>query len=430
MEKYIIKGGKKLYGEVEISGGKNAVGAIIPAAVMVQGICTIENVPSISDVKWFIEILTYMGAKVTYLNKTTIQIDSTNINSYIADYEQVRKMRASYYLMGALLSRFNNAKVGLPGGCNFGDRPIDLHIKGFELLGANVVMEHGIVNISAEKLTGTSVYLDIASVGATINIMLAAVRAEGQTIIENAAKEPHIVDVANFLNAMGADIKGAGTDIIKIKGVDQLYGGTYTIIPDQIEAGTYMALAAAVGGKVTVKNIIPKHMESISAKLSEAGVDIEEFDDSIIVSRTKPLNKVNIKTLPYPGFPTDMQPQMTALLCLAKGTSIITEGIFDHRFRYVDELRRLGAKLEVDGKVCIVEGIDNYLGAVVHACDLRAGIALVIAGLAAEGITEVQGIEHIERGYEELLSKLQALGASIKKISTNETGKNLNNMIG
>jgi UDP-N-acetylglucosamine 1-carboxyvinyltransferase len=415
MEKYVIRGGKKLYGDVEISGGKNAAVAIIPATVLIKGVCTIENVPDINDVKLLLEILKQMGAKVKTPDKTTVQIDCTNIVSYVEDYESARKMRASYYFIGALLGRFSSAKIGLPGGCDFGVRPIDLHIKGFEMLGAKISIEHGIVNAYAENLIGTTIYMN-ASVGATINIMLAAVRAKGLTIIENAAKEPHIVDVANFLNAMGADIKGAGTDVIKIKGVDELFGGTYAIIPDQIEAGTFMVAAGAIGGRVIIRNVITKHLESISAKLEEAGVDIVEEDDFIVVSREGPLSKVNVKTLPYPGFPTDMQPQMTTLLCLAEGTSIVTETIFEHRFKYVDELRRMGAKIEVDGKVCVVEGIDKFTGASVQACDLRAGVALVIAGLAADGITEINGIEHVERGYENIVEKFKALGGNIKKI--------------
>ncbi len=418
MRKYIIGGPVTLNGSVSVSGGKNAAVAIIPATVLVKGKCIIENVPDISDVKLLMTILRRLGAKVEYLSRTTVQIDCTEVSTYVADFEEVRRMRASYYFIGALLGRFGKAQVGLPGGCDFGVRPIDQHIKGFKALGAEVDIEHGVVVASAKELTGASVYPDIVSVGTTINIMLAAVRAKGKTVIENAAKEPHIVDVANFLNAMGADIKGAGTDVIRIEGTDELTGGRYEIIPDQIEAGTYMVAAAAAGGRVEIHNIIPKHMESISAKLSETGAKIEIFDDYVIVSREPgtSLNKVNVKTLPYPGFPTDMQPQMSTLLTLAKGTSIVTEGIYDHRFKYVDELRRMGAHMEVDGKVCVIEGVDKLMGAAVRACDLRAGVSLIVAAICAEGVTEISGVELIERGYEDIIQKFHDLGAEIKVI--------------
>ena len=419
MEKYVIRGGVPLQGEVTVSGSKNATVAIIPATVLVKGTCIIENVPDINDVALLFNILTRMGAEVRSLDRTTVSIDCTQVRDCcVEDCEAVRKMRASYYFIGALLGRFGNAKVGLPGGCDFGVRPIDQHIKGFEALGAEISIEHGIVNASSDGLREASIYFDVVSVGATINVMLAAVGVPGKTVIENAAKEPHIVDVANFLNSMGADIKGAGTDVIRIRGGQELHGGRYEVIPDQIEAGTYMAAAAAVqGSDVLIKNVIPKHMESISAKLEEAGVTVVENDDSIQVRRDGPLNRINVKTLPYPGFPTDMQPQITTLLCLAEGTSIITEGVYDHRFRYAEELRRMGAKMDVDGKICVVEGISAFMGARVRACDLRAGVAMVIAGLAAEGITEVFDIEHIERGYENLVEKLQAIGGRISRVT-------------
>lgn len=418
LKKYVISGGKPLYGEVSLSGGKNAVVGIIPATVLVKGVCIIENVPNINDVRELYEIMENMGADISYIDEKTLRVDCTNVVSYVADYDAVRRLRASYYLIGALLGRFRHARVGLPGGCSFVERPIDYHIKGFEALGAKVSIEHGIVIADAEKLEGTDMNLDFPSVGATVNIMLAAVLADGLTVIENAGKEPHIVDIANFLNAMGAQIKGAGTDVIKIRGVSELHGGRYEIIPDQIEAGTFMAAAAAAGGRVTIRNVIPKHLESISAKIEASGATVEEFDDYVIVSRDEntPINKVNVKTLPYPGFPTDMQSQMAALLCKAKGTSIITETIFAYRFQYVDELRRMGANLTVDGNVCIVEGVEKLTGASVTAADLRAGIALVIAALSADGITEISEVRFIERGYENLVEKLTSLGANVKVI--------------
>ena len=417
MEKIVIHGGRPLKGEVEISGGKNAAVAIIPAAILVEGVCRVENIPQIRDVSLIIDILYRMGAAIRTINKTTLEIDCSHMHIATAPSELSRKMRASYYLLGALLGRFSQAQVDLPGGCDFGVRPIDQHVKGFEALGAKVMIEHGIVYSNAKQLKGNYIYLDIVSVGATINIMLSAVRAKGQTVIENAAKEPHIVDVANFLNSMGADVKGAGTDVIKINGVDRLHGGVYTIIPDQIEAGTYMAAAAITNGEVRIKNIIPKHLESISAKLSEIGADVIEEDDSILVRGSSRLNKANIKTLPYPGFPTDMQPQMASLLSIAEGTSIITEGVWDNRFRYVDELKRMGANIQVDGKIAVIEG-SRLSGASVKACDLRAGAAMVIAGLAAKGTTTIEDIEQIERGYEDITDKLYNLGADIKKVTT------------
>ena len=426
MKKYIIKGGNKLYGDVFLSGGKNAVVGIIPATVLVKGVCIIENVPEINDVAVLVEILTQMGAKINYIDRKTLRIDCTDIVSYVADYDAVRKLRASYYLIGALLGRFGRAKVGLPGGCGFVERPIDYHIKGFEALGATVNIEHGVVSAEADELTGTSMSLDFPSVGATVNIMLAAVRAKGLTVIENAGKEPHIVDIANFLNAMGADIKGAGTDVIKIRGVEELTGGTYEVIPDQIEAGTFMVAAAAAGGRIKIHNVIPKHLEAISAKLEEAGAMIEEYDDYIVVSRdeSQPIKKVNVKTLPYPGFPTDMQSQMASMLCLAEGTSIITETIYAHRYSYVDELRRMGAKMTVDGNVCVIEGVEKFTGASVKASDLRAGVALIIAAICADGITELHDVQYVERGYENIIEKLRSIGVAARVVSDDDEVEN------
>lgn len=420
MDKYIITGGNKLNGEVQISGAKNAAVAIIPATILCDEVCRIKNIPNINDVSLMSKILQEMGAQVKMINKSTLEIDPRKIVSPVASYEFVRKMRASYYLLGALLGRFSNAVVSLPGGCDFGVRPIDQHLKGFKALGATYKVESGTVHVNAEKLVGTSVYMDVVSVGATINIMLAAVKAEGLTVIENAAKEPHIVDLANFLNSMGADIRGAGTDVIKIRGVKYLSATEYSIIPDQIEAGTYMVMAAATGGDVLVKNVIPKHLESITAKLQEMGVKVEEFDDAIRIQRTEPLNKCNIKTMPHPGFPTDMQPQISTLLTVAKGTSIINEGVWDNRFRYVEELQRMGAQISVDGKIAVIEGVDGLVGAPVRATDLRAGAAMVIAGLMAKGETSIENINYIERGYEDIIGKLTNLGADIKKISVPE----------
>ena len=420
MEKIIMCGGKKLYGEVQISGAKNAAVAIIPATILVSGVCRIENIPDIRDVSLILDILYHLGANIKHINKTTLEIDCTNIRITSVPSDLSRKMRASYYLLGALLSRFNQAQVDLPGGCNFGVRPIDQHVKAFETLGAQVDILHGIVYAKADKLTANTIYFDQVSVGATINAMLAATLAEGTTIIESAAKEPHIVDLANFLNAMGANIKGAGTDVIKITGVKKLYGGEYTIIPDQIEAGTFMVAAAAAGGEVLIKNIIPKHLESTSAKLMEAGAEIEEYDDSLLVRRHEPLNKMNVKTMPYPGFPTDMQPQICAMLCAATGTSMITEGVWDNRrYNYIDELKRMGAEIKVEGRAAVVQG-GKLTGAVIKACDLRAGAAMIIAGLSADGVTTIEEIEHIERGYENITGKFAALGADIRKVSVND----------
>lgn len=418
MEKYIVCGGNRLQGEVEISGAKNAAVAIIPTTILAQDRCVIENVPNISDVTILFNILKNIGAKVKYLSRNTVEIDTSYIAEPIVPYESSRHLRASYYFLGAFLGRFSEAHVSPPGGCNFGVRPIDQHIKGFEALGAQVSTDYGFIHAQAEELFGSHIYLDVVSVGATVNIMLAAVKAKGLTVLENAAKEPHIVDLANFLNSMGADIRGAGTDVIKIHGVDMLRGATYSIIPDQIEAGTYMTIAAAAGGDVLIKNVIPKHLESITDKLIQAGVEITEFDDSIRVCRTGPLKKVNVKTLPHPGFPTDMQPQMTTLLSIAQGTSIVTEGVWDNRFKYVDELRRLGAQIQVDGKVAVVEGVPQLTAAPVKATDLRAGAAMLQAALCANGTSEIEDIAYIERGYEDIVQKLSSLGAEIKKVVT------------
>ena len=415
----MIHGGHPLFGEVTISGAKNAAVAIIPAALLVDGTCRIENIPQISDVTLFFSILEELGARIRVLNRHAVEIDCHAIHSTRPSYDLARRIRASYYLLGALLGRFGQATVAMPGGCNFGVRPIDQHIKGFTTMGAEVSVEGGFIHTAAKdgRLVGAPVYLDVVSVGATMNIMMAAALAEGTTTIENAAKEPHIVDLANFLNSMGADIKGAGTDSIKIRGVERLTGGTYCIIPDQIEAGTYMAAVAATGGQLLLKNVIPKHMECISAKLMEMGVSVTEDDDSLLVRRSGPLTKTNVKTLPYPGFPTDMQPQITAVLALAAGTSLVTEGVYGaNRFKYVDELKRLGAHIQVDGKVAVVEGVKQLVGAPIQACDLRAGAALVIAGLAAQGTTELSHINYIERGYEDLVGKLRAVGADISLV--------------
>ena len=422
VDKYVIKGGTMLHGEVEISGAKNAAVAIIPAALMVNGVCRIENIPQISDTDMLLTILSHLGAKVSFINKSTIEIDCTDVHFQDAPFDLTRKIRASYYLIGSMLGRFGSAKTTMPGGCNFGVRPIDQHIKGMTMLGADVDIKNGFVFAEARegRLRGARIYLDKVSVGATMNIILAATLASGRTVIENAAREPHIVDLANFLNSMGADIRGAGTDTVKINGVDHLHGGTYTIIPDQIEAGTYMVAAAATCGEVLIKNVIPKHLECISAKLRETGTIVQEYEDSVLVKGARNLRKANIKTLPYPGFPTDMQPQMGALLCLANGTSIITEGIYDNRFKYVNELRKMGAECQVDGRMAVFEGGTKLTGAVVQACDLRAGAAMVIAGMCANGVTEVEDVHFIERGYENFVGKLNALGADIKIVSEPE----------
>ena len=417
MEKFIIKGGRRLQGEVEISGAKNAAVAIIPAAILSDEPCVLENVPNISDVSISLRILYEMGADVKFIGKNTVRIDASGIKDPVVPYEMAKHMRASYYFLGTFLGKFKRARVAMPGGCYLGDRPIDQHLKAFSTLGANCTLDHGMIDIQAETLLGSQIYFDMVTVGATINTMLAAVKATGMTVIENAAKEPHIVDLANFLNSMGADIMGAGTDVIKIRGVKKLKGTTYAIIPDQIEAGTFMVAAAATKGDVLIKNVIPKHLESITAKLEKIGVNVEEFDDSIRMSVDGPLVKTSIKTMPHPGFPTDMQPQISTLLCLAEGTSIVTESIFDNRFRYVDELRRMGADISVDGNVAMIEGVNHLTGAPVKASDLRAGAALIIAVISTNGTTEIEDIYHIERGYESFEEKLRSLGADIEKKS-------------
>ena len=417
MTKYVIRGKRQLQGEITISGAKNAAVAIIPAAILVKGVCRIENVPKISDVTKMLEILKEMGAEVRLVNSSCVEIDCTHIRTQTAPQDMARSIRASYYLAGALLGRFHHAKVPPPGGCYFGVRPVDQHFKGFNALGATTDIQNGYMLVDAPNgIRGANIYLDVVSVGATINIMLAATLADGLTVIENVAKEPHIVDVANFLNSMGARISGAGTDVIKVRGVKELAGGTYTIIPDQIEAGTYMVATAATGGEVLIKNVIPKHLECITAKLIEMGVTVEERDDAVLVRRAVPLRKTNVKTMPYPGFPTDMQPQAVVLLCYAQGTSLVTESVWDNRYRYVDELKRMGANIQVDGKVAVIEGIGDLTGAPVKACDLRAGAAMVVAGLAASGVTEVEDISHIERGYEDLVEKLKSVGADITRV--------------
>lgn len=431
MEKYVIKGGTVLRGEVEISGAKNAAVAIIPAALMVDGVCRIENVPQISDTETLLMILKDLGAKVRYIDPHTVEIDCTKARYQDAPYELMRKIRASYYLIGAMLGRFGSAKTTMPGGCNFGVRPIDQHIKGMTALGAQVEVKNGFVYADAVggRLRGTRIYLDKVSVGATMNIILAATLAQGRTIIENAAREPHIVDLANFLNSMGADIRGAGTDTVKINGTDKLHGGSYTIIPDQIEAGTYMVAAAATGGEVLIKNIIPKHLECISAKLRETGTIVQEYEDSVLVKGARTLRKANVKTLPYPGFPTDMQAPIGTLLCLAEGTSVITEGIYDNRYKYVNELRKMGAEIQVDGRVAVIEGGKRLTGAPVHACDLRAGAAMVIAGMCAGGTTVVEDVHYIERGYENFVGKLNAMGADIEIVDFPEDNESQNRII-
>ena len=419
MEKFVIQGGKPLVGEVSISGAKNAAVAILPATILAADVCVVENLPAISDVLVSLRILSALGARVRMLNKNCYEIDTTHISCAAVPDDLSQQMRASYYFLGALLGRFGSAEVPPPGGCDFGGRPIDQHIKGFVAMGADVDVRNGLIcaKVPGGRLSGGQIYLDMVSVGATMNIMLAGVLADGMTIIENAAKEPHIVDLANFLNSMGANIMGAGTDVIKIRGVKRLKGGTYSIIPDQIEAGTYMAAVAAAGGDVLIQNVIPKHLDCITAKLVEMGVDVEELDDAVRVRRFGPISRTNVKTMPYPGFPTDMQPQIAAVLCLATGTSVLTEGVWDSRYRYVDEFRRMGAHIQVDGKVAVIEGVPQLTGAPVNACDLRAGAAMVIAGLAAQGITEVGDIHHIERGYEDLVGKLSGVGANIKMIT-------------
>ena len=417
MEQYAIKGGNPLVGEVEIGGAKNAALAILAAAVMTDDTVTIENMPDVRDTNVLLQAMESIGALIERVDRHTVRINGANIHNLVIEDDFIKKIRASYYLLGALLGKYKQADVTLPGGCNIGSRPIDQHIKGFRALGARVRIEHGHIIAEADRLVGNHIYLDVVSVGATINVMMAAVMAEGQTILENAAKEPHVVDLANFLNSMGANIKGAGTDVIRIRGVQKLHGTNYAIIPDQIEAGTFMFAAAATCGDVTVKNVIPKHLESISAKLIEIGCQVQESDDAVRVVATRRLDHTHVKTLPYPGFPTDMQPQIAVTLGLCNGTSIVTESIFENRFKYVDELTRMGASIKVEGNTAIIDGVSKYTGASLSAPDLRAGAALVIAALAAEGFSTVEEIRYIERGYEDFPLKLQSLGAQIERVN-------------
>ncbi|MBQ1823491.1 MAG: UDP-N-acetylglucosamine 1-carboxyvinyltransferase [Lachnospiraceae bacterium] len=418
MEQYVIKGGTPLKGDVEIGGAKNAALAILAAAVMTDDSVIIRNVPDVRDVNVLLGAIEDIGAHVERIERNVVKINGSTISGLSVDYEYIKKIRASYYLLGALLGKYRRAEVALPGGCDIGTRPIDLHIKGFKALGADVDISYGLISAQAEKLEGAHIYLDKVSVGATINILMAASLSEGKTIIDNAAREPHVVDVANFLNSMGADIRGAGTESIRINGVKKLHGTEYSVIPDQIEAGTFMFAAAATHGDVTVRNVIPKHLEATTAKLLEAGCQVVEFDDAVRVIGTAPLHSTSVTTLPYPGFPTDMQPQMTAVLGLASGVSTVTESIWENRFKYVDELARMGANIRVESNVAIVTGVDHYTGARVQAPDLRAGAALVIAGLAADGITVVDDIYYIQRGYEAFSEKLQRLGATMEKVDS------------
>ena len=418
MEQYIIKGGNPLVGEVEIGGAKNAALAILAAAIMTDETVTIDNLPDVNDINVLLEAISGIGAEVDRIDRHTVRINGSNIENFDIEYDYIRKIRASYYLLGALLGKYKRAEVALPGGCNIGSRPIDQHLKGFRALGAYVDIEHGKIIAEAERLIGKHIYFDVVSVGATINVMMAASMAEGLTILENVAKEPHVVDVANFLNSMGANIRGAGTDVIKIRGVSRLHKTDYSIIPDQIEAGTFMFAAAATRGDVTVMNVIPKHLEATIAKLVEIGCEVEEFDDAVRVVSKGDLHNTQVKTLPYPGFPTDMQPQIGVTLALCKGTSTITESIFENRFKYLSELARMGANVKVEGNAATIEGVDKFSGARVSAPDLRAGAALVIAGMAADGITIVDDIVYIQRGYERFEEKLRSLGAVIERVST------------
>ncbi len=418
MEQYAIKGGNPLVGEVEIGGAKNAALAILAAAIMTDETVLIENVPDVRDTNVMMQAMESIGVVIQHIDRHTVKINASQVHDLVIEDDYIKKIRASYYLLGALLGKYNKAEVALPGGCNIGLRPIDQHIKGFRALGADVRIEHGLIITEATKLKGSHIYMDVVTVGATMNVMMAAVMAEGKTVIENAAKEPHVVDLANFLNSMGANIKGAGTDVIRIKGVSKLHGTEYGIIPDQIEAGTFMFAAAVTKGDVTVKNVIPKHLESISAKLLEIGCEIEESDDAVRVVAAKPLGHTHVKTLPYPGFPTDMQPQITVALGLSAGTSIVTESIFENRFKYVDELTCMGANIKVESNTAIIDGVPKYTGASITAPDLRAGAALVIAALAADGISTVDDIKYIQRGYEDFHLKLQSLGAQIDLVTT------------
>ncbi|MGN1171696.1 MAG: UDP-N-acetylglucosamine 1-carboxyvinyltransferase [Lachnospiraceae bacterium] len=418
MEQYAIKGGNPLVGEVEIGGAKNAALAILAASVMTDETVLIENMPDVRDTNVLLQAMESIGVIIERIDRHTVKVNGARISGLVIDGDYIKRIRAGYYLLGALLGKYKKAEVAFPGGCNIGSRPIDQHIKGFKALGAEVDIAHGLIKAEAQHLRGGHIYMDVVTVGATMNVMMAAVMAEGQTIIENAAKEPHVVDLANFLNSMGANIRGAGTDVIRIKGVQRLHGTEYTIIPDQIEAGTFMFAAAVTRGDVTVKNVIPKHLESISAKLIEIGCEVEESDDAVRVVASKRLNHTQVKTLPYPGFPTDMQPQIAVALGLSNGTSIVTESIFENRFKYVDELTRMGASIKVESNTAIIDGVNRYTGASITAPDLRAGAALVIAGLAAEGITTIDEIRYIERGYEDFPQKLRALGAQIEVVDT------------
>ena len=422
MDKYIIHGGRPLQGDIAISGAKNAAVAIIPAVLLVDGVCRLENIPQISDVDMLLTILEGLGAKIDRIDAATVEIDCTKVHFVDAPYELMRKIRASYYFIGSMLGRFGTAKTTMPGGCNFGLRPIDQHVKGMTAMGATMEIKDGFVyaNTPDGKMHGAKVYLDKVSVGATMNIILAASRAKGRTVIENAAREPHIVDLANFLNSMGADVRGAGTDTVKVYGVDKLHGGTYSIIPDQIEAGTYMVACAAAGGEVRLTNVIPRHLECISAKLREMGVTVVDGEDSVVVRSNRRLRPVSVKTLPYPGFPTDMQPQISTALCLAGGVSTVTEGIYDNRYKYTIELRKMGADVNVEGATAIINGVKGFTGTDVAACDLRAGAAMVIAGLCAQGETQISDIHYIERGYENFVEKLRNVGADITLVRDKE----------
>lgn len=430
MEQYVIKGGNPLVGEVEIGGAKNAALPILAAVVMTDETVKIENIPDVRDTNVLMQAMQEIGVHIEHMDRHTVKMNASQIQDLVVDNDYIKKIRASYYLIGALLGKYKRAEVALPGGCNIGSRPIDQHIKGFKALGADVRIAHGKIIATADKLVGSHIYMDVVTVGATINILMAAVLAEGQTIIENAAKEPHVVDLANFLNSMGANIKGAGTDVIRIRGVQRLHGTEYSVIPDQIEAGTFMFAAAATRGDITVKNVIPKHLESISAKLIEIGCEIKESDDAVRVVSAKPLTHTHVKTLAYPGFPTDMQPQIAVTLAMAQGTSIVTESIFENRFKYVDELAKMGAMIKVEGNTAIIDGIEKYTGANLNAPDLRAGAALVIAGLAAEGVTVVDDIFYIQRGYEDFSKKLKGLGAQIQKVDTEKEAQKFKLKIG
>ncbi|MDO4473333.1 MAG: UDP-N-acetylglucosamine 1-carboxyvinyltransferase [Eubacteriales bacterium] len=418
MEQYVIKGGNRLVGEVEIGGAKNAALGILAAAIMADETVLIDNLPDVNDINVLLDAISGIGASVHRLDRHMVTINGKNVSAYNIDYDYIKKIRASYYLLGALLGKYKRAEVALPGGCNIGSRPIDQHLKGFRALGADVEIEHGKIIAEADRLVGKHIYFDVVSVGATINVMMAAVMAEGMTILENVAKEPHVVDVANFLNSMGANIRGAGTDVIKIRGVQRLHTAEYAVIPDQIEAGTFMFAAAATKGDVTVKNVIPKHLEATIAKLEEIGCKVEEYDDAVRVISDGNLSSTHVKTLPYPGFPTDMQPQIGVTLALCKGTSVVTESIFENRFKYLDELARMGANVKIEGNSATIQGVERFSGARVSALDLRAGAALCIAGLAAEGITIVDDIVYIQRGYEHFEEKLRSIGGIIEKVNS------------